>query len=165
MKIKSLIITLFMAVAIMFVMPSCNKKVADADVKAKVESAVSHVPGVIVDVNNGIVTLSGEVADDASKMQAASSAEALKADKKSGVKGVVNNLTIAPPAVMPASSDQVLTSAMTDALKDFPTVQATVNDGVITVTGELKQSRVKTLKQILDGLNPKKVDMTGLTIK
>ena len=165
MKIKSLILTLFMAVAIMFVMPSCNKKVADADVKAKVESAVSHIPGVMVDVKNGVVTLSGEVADEASKMQAASSAEALKADKKSGVASVVNNLTVAPPVVIPVSPDQALTTAMTDALKDFPTVKATVADGVIKVTGELEQARVKKLKQILDGLNPKKVDMTALKVK
>jgi hyperosmotically inducible protein len=52
-----------------------------------------------------------------------------------------------------------------EATKDFPSVQASVNDGVITVTGELEQARIVVLKQALDALNPKKVDMSAIQVK
>jgi len=52
-----------------------------------------------------------------------------------------------------------------DATKDFPTVKATVKDGIITVTGTLEQSRVQVLKQSLDALSPKKVDIAAIEIK
>ncbi|MNR68456.1 hypothetical protein D3C85_1930160 [compost metagenome] len=50
-------------------------------------------------------------------------------------------------------------------MKDFPTVQASVKDGVIAVTGTLEQPKIITLKQGLDNLNPKKVDLSGIVVK
>jgi len=43
-------------------------------------------------------------------------------------------------------------------------VTATVNDGVIAISGELKAPDWKRLKMSLDGLKPKKVDASGLKI-
>ena len=66
-----------------------------------------------------------------------------------------------PVAITP---DDPLTAGVRDATKDFPTVTATVNDGVIAVSGELKADDWKKLKMALDGLKPKKVDAAGLKI-
>jgi len=43
---------------------SCKSKVSDADLKTKVEAAVSANPSVMVDVKDGVVTLSGTVSSD-----------------------------------------------------------------------------------------------------
>ena len=54
--------------------------------------------------------------------------------------------------------------AVKDATKDFTGITATVKDGIIYVTGELKSADWKKLKMALDGLKPKKVDAAGLKI-
>src|SRR5690606_21689770 len=88
---------------------------------------------------------------------------AVKASDSKSVKSVVNNIVVESVSINTDDAD--LSAKVSEAVKDFPSVQATVNAGVITVTGELEQARVIVLKQALDGLNPKKVDMSGLTVK
>jgi hyperosmotically inducible protein len=94
---------------------------------------------------------------------------AVKAIK--GVKNVVDNITIAPPPapiVIPApvviAPDDALAKGVADATKDFPTVKAAVQDGVVTLTGELKRSSLPKLLQSLMSLKPKKVN-NQLTLK
>ena len=141
----------------------CKSKMKDADVAAAAQSALntnSDLKGVSVDVKDGIATISGEVKDADAKTAAQSTVAAVK-----GVKSVQNNVSIAaaPPPVA-ITPDDPLTAGVRDATKDFPTVTATVNDGVITVTGELKANDWKRLKMALDGLKPKKVDAASLKI-
>ena len=85
-----------------------------------------------------------------------------------GVKNVINNCTIAapppPPAPVEITVDDPLAKALVDATKDFPTVKATVKDGVITLTGEIKKASLPTLMMVLNSLNPKKIE-NKLTIK
>ncbi|WP_079645763.1 BON domain-containing protein [Sphingobacterium nematocida] len=140
---------------------SCKSKVSDADLKTKVEAAVSANPSVMVDVKDGVVTLSGTVSSDEERTLLENSAKA--ADAK-GIKSVVNNITVQAPIEI-NTNDADLTAKIVDATKDFPTVKATVAGGVITVTGTLEQARVMVLKQSLDALNPKKVDMSALVVK
>lgn len=140
---------------------SCKSKVSDADLKTKVETAVNSNPGVVVDVKDGVVTLTGTVASEDERMALENSAKA--ADAK-GIKSVVNNLVVQAPIEI-NTDDADLTAKIVDATKDFPTVKATVQGGVITVTGTLEQARVMVLKQSLDALNPKKVDMSALVVK
>ena len=134
---------------------------SDADLKTKVEAAVSANPSVMVDVKDGVVTLSGTVSSDEERTLLENSAKA--ADAK-GIKSVVNNITVQAPIEI-NTNDADLTAKIVDATKDFPTVKATVAGGVITVTGTLEQARVMVLKQSLDALNPKKVDMSALVVK
>ncbi len=70
-----------------------KKKSKDDELKEKVEEALSGISGISVEVKGAVVTLSGEVADDATKSDAES-----KAAKVKGVKSVTNNLTVKPPA-------------------------------------------------------------------
>lgn len=78
------------------------------------------------------------------------------------------NTTVTTPEPAPApvviSADDSLRSGITDATKDFPGVTATVNNGEITLTGEVTRSRLPTLIQSLNSLRPKKIT-NNLTIK
>ena len=143
--------------------PGCKSKPKDVDVKSSVETALRPNPetnGLMVDVKDGVVTLSGDAKDEEAKTKASELATAVK-----GVKSVQNNVSVAPPPPpVEITADDPLTSAVKDATKDYPTVTATVKDGVISVSGELKSDAWKKLKMALDGLKPKKVDASGLKI-
>ena len=161
MKILKLLPALVLVAGLTFT--GCKPK--DADIKASIEKSLKESPataGVMVMVNEGVATLSGEVADDATKAALEAKVKAMK-----GVKSVQDNTTLPAPPAAPVqiTADDPLTSAVRDATKDFPEVTATVADGIITVTGEITAAKWKTLKMALDGLNPKKVDGSSLTIK
>jgi hypothetical protein len=49
-------------------------------------------------------------------------------------------------------------SAVRDATKDYPTVVATVADGVITLTGEISKASLPKLMMTLNSLKPKKIE-------
>ena len=105
---------------------SCAPK--DSSVKENVETklkANQPTATVMVMVNDGVATLSGEVDSDVAKADA----EKLAHDSK-GVKSVVNNITVkvAEPPVTPVvvSPDAPLQQGVEDATKDYPTVTATV---------------------------------------
>ena len=162
---------LLMAIAIMTTVSlvSCSPK--DADIQAAIETKIKAMPdmvkGATVEVKDGIATLTGECKDEMCKAECEKAAKEVK-----GVKSIVSNFTIAAPpapAVAPApvviTADDPLTQAVADATKDYPGVTASVKDGVVSVTGEITKDKWKKLKMALDGLHPKKVDGTGLTIK
>lgn len=161
MSLKKVLSMFLVAGIVTFGTMSCKSKISDADLKAKVETAVSANPNVMVDVKDGVVTLTGTVASEDERMALENSAKA--ADTK-GVKSVVNNIVVQAPIEI-NTDDADLTAKLVDATKDFPTVKATATGGVITVTGTLEQARVMVLKQSLDALNPKKVDMSALVVK
>lgn len=163
----SKVLLLFMTVALISSsMPGCKSKVKDEDLKTSVQAALRANPetaALTADVKDGIATVSGEVKYESVKTTATELAAAVK-----GVKSVENNTTIAaplpPPATVEITADDALATAVKDATKDFPSVTATVKDGVISVSGELKSEDWKKLKMALDGLKPKKVDRSGLKI-
>lgn len=166
MKQKTLSKLLLLVSAVVLISsttPGCKSKVNDADVKTSVEAALQANPqtaGLMVDVKDGVATVSGEAKDETAKATATELAAAVK-----GVKSVENNVSIAPPPPpVQITADDPLTTAVKDATKDYPGVTATVNDGVIAVSGELKSASWKKLKMTLDGLRPKKVDASGLKI-
>lgn len=146
---------------------SCAKKLKDADIQANIESVLNadaEMANMMVTVQDGVATLSGECKDEACKAKC----EAAVA-KVEGVKSVVNNCTIAPPPppVVPPASDS-LSQAVADAVKDFPGVKTELNDGVLTLTGEIERSRLQTLMQSLNALKSmgiKKIESTSLVKK
>ena len=163
-KLSRLLLLFGTVALISSTIPGCKSKVKDADVKTAVETALQANPetaGLMVDVKDGVATVSGEAKDEAAKTKATELATAVK-----GVKSVENNVSIAapPPPPVEITADDPLTSAVKDATKDYPTVTATVKDGVISVSGELKSDSWKKLKMTLDGLKPKKVDASGLKV-
>ncbi len=161
MKIAKLLPLLALVAGLTFT--GCKPK--DADIKANIEKSLKESPAtaaVMVMVNEGVATLSGEVPDVATQSSLDSKVAGIK-----GVKSVQNNTMLPAAAAAPVqiTADDPLTSSVADATKDYPGVSTTVNDGVITVTGEITAARWKALKMSLDGLKPRRVDATGLTIK
>jgi len=63
-----------------------------------------------------------------------------------------------PAAPVEISSDDQLKSGVNDATKDFPGVQASVNNGEVTLTGTIKRERLQQLMQAVQALHPKKVN-------
>ena len=158
MKVKNMLASL--AIGTMVIFSACGPK--DAEISTDVSTGLAQVaPGITASVDHGVVTLSGQVTDEAAKNSAENSAKSVK-----GVKSVVNNITVQPPQpVITVSPDDELRKGVTDATKDFPGVTVTVTDGEIVVVGELTAAKWRTLKQSLDGLSPRKVNTVGLTIK
>jgi len=153
---------------LIFAMPwilvsSCKEK--DSKIQSAVETELknTNMAGIMASVKDGVVTLTGECNDEASKASLESSVGKIK-----GVKKVVNNCTVAVFAPSPApvviSEDEALTKGVTDATKDYPTVKASVQDGVITLTGEIKRASLQKLIMSLNTLKPKKIE-NKLTIK
>ena len=73
-----------------------------------------------------------------------------------------NNANRAPVEI---SADAQLERGVRDAIKDHPGVEATVSGGVINLNGTIEREKWVSLKQTLDGLNPKRVNAESLTIK
>jgi len=147
------------------VLPGCKSTPKDADLKAAIETLLQTKPvasGTTVSVDKGVATLSGQVTDETSKEELGKAAAGVV-----GVKSVVNNLSVAAPVSAPVTiaMDDPLTAAVKDATKDFPTVSASVSEGVITLKGEIQKANLQKLMMVLQALKPKKVDNTQLVIK
>jgi hyperosmotically inducible protein len=143
---------------------SCKQKTTDADIKIAVDNSIaanSSLSGTSTDVKDGVVTLSGEVKDDAAKTSAEDAAKGVN-----GVKSVVNNLTVAPAqAPVVITADDPLKVSVDATIKAYTGVKATVQDGVVTLTGEIKKANLQKLMMALNALKPKSIDNTQLTIK
>ena len=151
----TLILALGMSVA------SC-KKVNDADVQKAAQEVLMADPalaGVVVTVQEQVATLTGIVEDDVAKAAAESAVAAVE-----NVKSVVNNIEVVPPAPDYSELDAAINAALADAMKDHATVTAAVENGVITLTGEIRERDLPTLMQKLNALNPVQI-VNNLTVK
>ena len=162
MKMKR-ILAMISIVALLFVLPSCKGK-SDAELKTAAEAAILANPdltGTIVDVKDGIATISGELKDPSAQAAAETAVKGVK-----GIKSVTNITTVTPPPPpVVITPDDPLTTAVKDAIKDHPTVSATVADGIVSLTGEITKADLKTLMQKVQSTKPKKVESAGLTVK
>ena len=159
---SKLIMLITVALLIGHISPGCKSKVNDADVENAAEAALAsndNLKGLSVNVKDGIATITGEVKNESEKTAAETAVKSVN-----GVKSVQNNVTVAAAAPVEITGDDALTKGVRDATKDYPSVKATVNEGVISVSGELKSDQWRKLKEALDGLKPKRVDASGLKI-
>jgi osmotically-inducible protein OsmY len=143
---------------------ACNSKTSDADVKTSVDNAIaanSNLSGTYTEVKDGVVTLTGQVKDESAKASAETTAKGVK-----GVKSVNNNLTVAPPPAAPVeiTADDPLKASVDNTVRSYPGVSASVKDGVITLTGQIKRADLQNLMKSLNALKPKKIE-NQLTIK
>ena len=78
------------------------------------------------------------------------------------MKSVVNNIVVNAPAptapTVEITQTDSLKTAVDALVASYKTVQASVNDGVVTLTGEIKRSQLTTLMQSVSELKPKKVE-------
>ena len=139
-----------------------GKNVKDADVQNAAQEVVMADPaltGVVVTVQEQIATLTGIVEDEAAKMAAESAVAAVE-----NVKSVVNQIQVIPPAPDYTELDAAINAALADALKDHANVTATVQDGVITLNGEIRERDLPTLMEKMNALNPVQI-VNNLTVK
>jgi len=142
---------------------SCNSKSKDADIKMEVDKAIAanaSLSTVSTSVNEGVVTLSGEVKDESTKTAAEEAARGVN-----GVKSVTNNLSVTPPpATVVITADDPLKASVDNTVKAYPGVSASIQDGVVTLTGEIKRVDLQKLMMELNSLKPKSIE-NKLTIK
>jgi len=130
----------------------------DSAIAESVRTKVNNISGVVVDVQDGVVTLSGQVADDASKAAAETAIEGVK-----GVKSVVNNITVTPPTPPPSpvviNPDDVLRNGIDSVFnaKGYKGITANVSNGVVTLTGNVKKADLTKVMQAANELKPKQV--------
>lgn len=166
MKFTKMTIAAALMIAVAFT--SCKPK--DSEIKTNVETALKadmKMANTVVDVKDGIVTLSGECTDAECKAKCESTAAGVK-----GVKPpVVNNLLVAAPVVVepaPASTTTVLDDAtkqaVTDGMKDIKgvTVEFTADKAVIK--GEVTAANRMKIMQILSAAKVQS-DVSGLMDK
>lgn len=150
MKLSKVLMGVVVAAALAFA--SCKPK--DEDIKAKVEAAIKADPmfaGAMVDVKDGVATLTGEMKDDACKAACEKAITAI-----SGVKSVVNNTTVTPPAapvLAPASLTTTLDAAtmqkVKDGLKDLQGITLTFEGDKAVLSGEVtKANRMKIMQML-----------------
>ncbi|HEX6123942.1 MAG TPA: BON domain-containing protein [Pyrinomonadaceae bacterium] len=136
MKVKFLIVLSIAAVALM---AACGKSDADLQKDVAAKLAADNVTGVTVAVNDGVATLTGEVADITVKNRAAASARSVE-----GVKSVTDNITLrALPTPVPAPADPMLQGKVDENLKKAGCTgaTATVAGGTVTLTGTVPAAK------------------------
>lgn len=68
------------------------------------------------------------------------------------------------PAPVQISPDDSLTNMAKDAVKDYPGVTAAVNNGEVTLTGNITREKLPKLMMAVSATHPKKIN-NNLTIK
>jgi osmotically-inducible protein OsmY len=153
---KAIMKTLGIALAATLFFSAC--KPGDAAIAESAKSAVSAIAqGLGVDVKEGVVTLTGEVKDDATKAAVESALAGIK-----GVKSVVNNLTVPPPPPPPVviNPDDLLRKSIdsTFAAKGITGITAAIANGEVTLTGDVKKADLQKVMQAAMESKPKKVN-------
>ncbi|NSL89653.1 BON domain-containing protein [Chitinophaga solisilvae] len=133
-------------------------KPSDSKLQKAVNEKLSAIPGITADVKGGVVTLNGEVADEAAKSAAEEAAKAV-----SGIKSVNNNITVKVPEVaapVVINPDDVLKKTLDSAYAaaGFSTVQVSIANGEVTLNGEAKKSDLRKIIQTAQEARPKKVN-------
>lgn len=147
-KLKSLVLMM----ALSLVLFSCSPK--DADIQKAITEKMATTPGMsamTVSVTEGVVTISGQCKDEASKASYENTIKGIK-----GVKSIVNNCTIPAPVVI--NPDENLIIAVQTVVKNYPGVTSNISQGVVTLTGEIKKDNLMPLMQSIQALHPKKVE-------
>jgi hyperosmotically inducible periplasmic protein len=153
MNLKLSWISMLICMLGFFQLQSCKGKNKDADINAAIQSRTqtdANLTGVNATVADGVVTLTGQCADENCKTNAENAIKGID-----GVKKVVNNIAVAPVTI---TADDPLHTSVQQVIQKYPGAQAEVNDGVITVRGELKREDWQKLRPELDALRPKKVE-------
>ena len=188
MKFNRLILAAMVGIAACF--SGCEPK-TDAQIRAEIETKLKAVPdmaAVKVDVAGGIASIEGACKDDACKISCEKIAQGVP-----GVKTVINNLQVenAPPAADTATAapvkvapveaapidsaavaapvqgktDDPLTKSVMKVTNRYPTVKAAIENGVVTLTGDIRKTELPVLLRSLRALKPKKIEQQLRVVK
>jgi len=158
------LLTVAIVVCLAALLGACKKAPDDATLTSSVKSQLSSQSPALasmvnVDTKAGVVTLAGNVDNEAAKSQAEQIAKGVP-----DVKSVINNLTVKAPIVV--SEDPKIKSAVDANLAKYDVngVTANVADGQVTLTGEIPRAKLQDAMKAANEANPKKV-VNELTIK
>ena len=136
---------LFLFFGLMIFTTGC--KPSDEKITAAVQSALDNNPSlnsVSPSVNDGVVTLNGEVETEADKELAESSLSGVK-----GIKSINNSVTVKPSGPSPEEAkkmaDERILTLVNQNLTTYKVqgVNATVEDSVVTLTGEITRANLQ----------------------
>lgn len=155
-----------MILFILAVVASCAP--SDKDVMESVQktlSANAALSPVNASVEKGIVTLTGEVDSNELKNLAETSVTGIQ-----GVKSVVNSVTVKPqgptPEEMKKAADDALLTKVNENFATYKIegITATVSDGIVTLTGNVKRSNLQNVMKAAMESGATKVE-NKMTIK
>lgn len=132
----------------------------DSKLQEQVKTVLTAVnPSLDATVKDGVATLSGTVETEEAKVAAETAAKAVK-----DIKSVTNNIEVKAPVVI--NPDDTIRTTITTALTNggFKDIVATVSNGVVTLTGDVKKADLTKVMQIASEANVGKVE-NKLTIK
>lgn len=151
-QIRKILLAFVIMGTLSFSLTSCKTEPKDSDLVTKAKTVLPE--GVNIDVKKGVATLSGEYNDDNAKQSTENAVKAIP-----GIKSVEDNATIKETASsVEVSADSVLESKVNDVLKGYTGVTADVNDGIVTLNGELNRNELPRLMQAINALQPKKIE-------
>lgn len=154
MKTIRLLSTILLTTTLLFAFAACDN-VNDADIQNDAQELLNANPdlaGVVVSVQDRVATLTGIVKDEATKTYAETTVSGVR-----NVRSVINQVDVVPPAPDYTTLDTNINAGLAAALEGYESVNATVRDGVITLTGEIKESELPTLMERLNALQPVEV--------
>lgn len=142
-------------------MQSC--KPSDATIQGEVNKVLrDNYSNISSSLNNGVVTLTGTVESQAQKDAVENAVRPVK-----NVKSVVNNIIVREPvSTVRVNPDQTISSNITSRLntEGFKDLRVTVNNGEVTLSGDLKRSDLTKVMQIANEAKPSRV-INNLTLK
>ncbi len=142
-----------LALAVSFGSISCKKKVSDTELQTQATTIVTSNPNASVEVKEGTAHLSGTFADQESKDAMIASLKAIP-----GVKDVMDMSTVEAPIETVSAVDPAVQQKVTDAVKDFPSVNVEVVNGELTLTGNVSSAQARQIKMSVDALQAGKVN-------
>lgn len=142
--------------SLLVIFASCKQGPSDKQIEQDLSSKITaSSSGVVATVKDGVATLSGTCPDESCKQTSETTAKNTK-----GVKQVVNNITVSAPQPAPTveiDTTDSLQASLNQLLTAYKSVKGSVEDGVITLTGEVKRSQLTPLMQSVNELKPKRV--------
>jgi osmotically-inducible protein OsmY len=154
------ITSLWLSLAFLAILFSCqpnDEKINQAATAALAGNAA--LSGVSASVQEGVVTLTGEVENEELKTLAQTTLNEIK-----GVKSVVNNVTVKPKGPTPEELEQMADTALQANVMEAFTrykvtgVNAAVADSVVTLTGDIKRTDLQNVMKAAMETAPKRVE-------
>jgi hyperosmotically inducible protein len=154
MKIRLLPI---LALAGVMLLAACGKSDSDLQKAASDKLSSDNISGVTVAVKDGTATLTGEVKDITVKTKAEAGVKGVE-----GIKTVNNNLTMMPLAAAPTpmGNDKMMEGTISENLKkaNVSGVTVSVNNGEVTLSGQVAKADLAKAMQAASAANPKKIN-------
>jgi hyperosmotically inducible periplasmic protein len=161
---KKITFSLITVILVLFVSCAPSDEQISESVQ-KVLTGNASLSPISASVQEGVVTLTGEVESETLKTLAETSLSGVK-----GVKSIVNSVTVKPPGPTPEELKKMADDALLQKVNaNFETykvqgVTATVADGVVTLTGQIKRSALQNAMKAAMESGAAKVE-NKLTIK